>query len=717
MKDEWEGLLEKVKNKYGINEDTKLIKKWDEVYVTDREIIDNYSNAQKEGNTCTLTAEYNGAIYKLVIENYTSGSPKKTLYKYVSYTNSALDLQPIVAKWYVTLRNIALVMSMSVLVYVGIRMMLTSIAAEKAKYKTMLFDWVIGIGLMFIMQYVMVFATALNDEFIDLVASGTNELKGNVAAFPINDKWNLEQLNETGQAYKVIDGIVYYPTNLMGGLRIAIQDGRNDTLTYAGMTIAFLVMVFYTAFFIFTYIKRVIYMAFLTIIAPFVALTYPLDKISDGKAQAFNMWIKEYIFNLLIQPMHLLLYYILISSAIKLATENVLYTLVALGFLIPAEKLIRKFFGFDKAQTPGFLGGAAGAGIVMSAVGNLRRFASPSKGGKDGSEKDTTGKNRTKDSKASLDVKDMFNDGKSSSLEESSQGIRTNSNAQNELETREEATRMVDTSTEEATQASTQIFDESTVTTPTETMAPTPSKSATKGDGGAPSETKQKDEKKSGGSDDAERSFGAKIRGATGSVLGSAGRGIMRVASKTPGLIARGYGAATLGAIGLAAGIATGDANNAFQYTLTGAGAGSAVGAGLFNRATKTAGNIQDDWIRGWYGDKYDEYLNKKSDRQFMLSKENRNYYKSMFGDDWYKRMEEALKYRQYKVTDNKIIAKAMLKLNGYSEKERIQLAQWASKVDSKEDWARMRDSLKNKYNWSDARLNKVEDGIYKIKF
>ena len=40
-------------------------------------------------------------------------------------------------------------------------------------------------------------------------------------------------------------------------------------------------------------------MAFLTIIAPLVALTYPIDKINDGKAQAFNMWFKEYIFNLL----------------------------------------------------------------------------------------------------------------------------------------------------------------------------------------------------------------------------------------------------------------------------------------------------------------------------------------------------------------------------------------------------------------------------------
>lgn len=32
-------------------------------------------------------------------------------------------------------------------------------------------------------------------------------------------------------------------------------------------------------------------------IAPLVALTYPIDKVKDGKAQAFDMWFKEYTMN------------------------------------------------------------------------------------------------------------------------------------------------------------------------------------------------------------------------------------------------------------------------------------------------------------------------------------------------------------------------------------------------------------------------------------
>ena len=63
-------------------------------------------------------------------------------------------------------------------------------------------------------------------------------------------------------------------------------------------------------------------MAFLTIIAPLVAMTYPIDKITDGKAQAFNMWLKEYIYNALIQPFHLIIYTVMVGTAMDLVERG-----------------------------------------------------------------------------------------------------------------------------------------------------------------------------------------------------------------------------------------------------------------------------------------------------------------------------------------------------------------------------------------------------------
>ena len=81
----------------------------------------------------------------------------------------ANSLKPTIAKWYYTLRNLALVLMMIELVYIGIRMVLSSVASEKSKYKEMLKDWVIAVCLIFIMHYIMAFATNIVDQFTKLV--------------------------------------------------------------------------------------------------------------------------------------------------------------------------------------------------------------------------------------------------------------------------------------------------------------------------------------------------------------------------------------------------------------------------------------------------------------------------------------------------------------------------------------------------------------------
>ena len=90
------------------------------------------------------------------------------------------------------------------------------------------------------------------------------------------------------------------------------KDDSQMAVTRAGYNVIYVVLVIYTIIFCFTYLKRVIYMAFLTMIAPLICLTYPLDKIKDGQAQALSMWLREYIFNALLQPMHLIIYSLLI---------------------------------------------------------------------------------------------------------------------------------------------------------------------------------------------------------------------------------------------------------------------------------------------------------------------------------------------------------------------------------------------------------------------
>ena len=257
---------------------------------------------------------------------------------------------------------------------------------KKAKYKERLKDWLVAVCLIFIMHYIMVFAIELVARITELVREGVG-INGNVVYIELTDKQyeNAKKIIES-QEYDISqigeittengEKALTWKTDLAGYFRIHSQMTDEGTAKWAGYALCYVVLVVFTLFFAWTYLKRVVYMAFLTIIAPLVAMTYPIDKMTDGKAQAFDAWLKEYIFNLMIQPLHLLLYAILVSSAFELATSSPIYALVTIGFMIPAEKLMRRFFGFEKAKTPGLLGGAAGAALAMSGIQSLGRHKS-----------------------------------------------------------------------------------------------------------------------------------------------------------------------------------------------------------------------------------------------------------------------------------------------------------------------------------------------------
>lgn len=306
-----------------------------------------------------------------------------------SVNNSAQELKNAIAKWYYVIRNIALIGLMLVLMYIGIRMLLSSIASEKAKYKQMLGDWLVAMCLIFVMHYFMVFLNVFVENIVELLAS-VSDNSGYTAIFDESDKL-IKQLKDDGYPDDLIsDGKILWKTNLMGKFRVEAQR-RDGTAGYVGYTLCYIVLIFYTVVFTFTYLKRLLYILFLTVIAPFVAMTYPMDKIKDGHAQAFEMWMKEYICNLIIQPFHLILYVIFVSMAFDLAAKNVIYSLVVIGFMIPAEKFLRKMFGFDKASSPGFLAGAGGIAMAMTAMKTLGSYAN---GGKGGNKKTEGGKDK-----------------------------------------------------------------------------------------------------------------------------------------------------------------------------------------------------------------------------------------------------------------------------------------------------------------------------------
>ena len=185
----------------------------------------------------------------------------------------ALQLQETISAWYRSLRNLVVVCLLAVLLYVAIRIIVTSVAADKAKYKQMLMDWLIALFLLFFLHYIMSFTMTLVEIITSSLADSSSVT---VKMIPENTEDSTE---------------VYFKTNLTGYCRLMIE--HVDLGTKAIFLFFYIGIIVYTFKFTFEYMKRAITLAFLTLMAPLVTLTYPIDKMGDGKAQAFNAWFKE----------------------------------------------------------------------------------------------------------------------------------------------------------------------------------------------------------------------------------------------------------------------------------------------------------------------------------------------------------------------------------------------------------------------------------------
>lgn len=266
------------------------------------------------------------------------------------------QLHSTIANWYVALRNFAIVALLSVLLYVGIRMIISSTAADKSKYKEMLMQWLVALCILFFLHYIMSFILTVTEMVTDGIAASSSEI--------------VVKVTDGDKSFK-------FRTDLTGLCRLQIQ--YSDLGARMIYLIFYIALVVYTVMFTWVYVKRAITMAFLTLMAPVVAITYPIDKIGDGKAQAFGIWLKEFMFNALLQPFHLIIFTVFLGASSEIAVRNPIYAILFLAFIIPAEKLLRKMFHLDQATTAGaamdgaakMFGGAAAFKMISNAASKL----------------------------------------------------------------------------------------------------------------------------------------------------------------------------------------------------------------------------------------------------------------------------------------------------------------------------------------------------------
>lgn len=688
----------------------------------------------------------------------------------IKMKSTALELRPTISKWYFALRNLAIVALLSILVYIGIRILISSSADDKAKYKQRMVDWLVAMCLLFFMHYIMAFAVKMTEEITKAVNSVNDPYYITFGDFDSKLKdykyeagsgdsegeyiFNSDGLGKTLHDNNIITNcngkdIFMWPTNLTGKARIELQLEPTEDLTeddiemrQFGYTVIYLALVMYTILFLFRYLKRVMMLAFLTIIAPLMAMTYPLDKLQDGSAQGFNTWLKEYIFNLLIQPVHLILYTVLIGASMDLIADNIVFALAALGFILQAEKILRKFFGFEKASTVAG-GSALGGALAMQGINQMSKLlgkggkggkGGKSGGGENGNNGKTNPKLRTADKgKNTNALLDALLD-KDKDREE--QNARGNINAADEL--LNEATTPEDRAWLEAERAENEAVLNPVNETERDRIAREKAEvmnsdlsdeekqrkleeireSDTRGIGGVALDW-AKDKYQGSKLEHGIQGVTGAIRNrrdAIGSKVGSVvrkipkplrntaktiGKGIRYIAPKAARFATKAAVKGTLmGAGAIAAGTAglvSDDFSNVFKYGAAGIGAGSLAGSGINaipDGVDSIAGNISNG-LNGLYEathteDESEARQNRILDKQALRDPERiRKYQEKLKVSKKEARRimkEEAQKYREAGVTDDKLIIKAMKASEDdfgvdRASKQRIILAQMAEEV------------------------------------
>ena len=356
----------------------------------------------------------------------------------------------------------------------------------------------------------------------------------------------------------------------------------------------------------------------------------------------------------MIPIIHLVLYTVLVTSAIDLAVKSPLYAICVLAFIVPAEKIVKEMFGIKSSTAPA-LGGFAGGALAAQMVQKL------GKGGKDKGKDGKSDKIRTKDDKNVTDPNLVEGDGldalAGTDVNAGNAGIPMAGagGGAGANPTPNQAPRTQQPSGEPQRQGP-----------PTRFQAGM--QNAWNATGGravsAISDSWNSDKNRQ-----RRKNFGNMLRRKYNIPRGKTGRTLLKRAAKGVG---RTYlkGAALIGgaAIGLAGGIVGGDMNDMWKGAALGGTAGSQLGKKASAGIESLAGTVQEDVREINYGE--DEANNLFADQEFVNDVENRAHVvakieeenranniemdRFQVNDELEKRMQEYAQYRRAGITDIK---------------------------------------------------------------
>ena len=237
--------------------------------------------------------------------------------------DSATDMiKQSVTLWYGNFRKIALTAYLIILLYIGIRVLITVSGKQQEKYKEYLIAWGEGVLLLLFFPYILKFALDLNHAFVTMIGDST-----------------LDAVNHN----KPDDQKISSTSGFMSEMQQLGEQSIPGAIVWDIICFEFILILT-------TYYKRLFMVGFLIAVFPVVMILYPIDKVNDGRSQSFSVWLKEMMSNVFMQTFHALIFVFVIGVASN-AKHNWILAFVAVTFLFKGEEILKQILGMGGSAT------------------------------------------------------------------------------------------------------------------------------------------------------------------------------------------------------------------------------------------------------------------------------------------------------------------------------------------------------------------------------
>lgn len=258
-------------------------------------------------------------------------------------------------KWFYNFTLIAVVAYLIILLYMGIRIVISSTAAKKSMYKELFVQWVTGVIILFLFPIVIKYAIKINSEFVAMIGETVKNMDESQNTTDYKDPDKTSDLSTDEKVSEESKQMELNPFDQNDKGYMAVMSRRAHTTKRLSYAMVYLIMAFQLVIIAVMYYKRLFMVAFLIVIFPIVMIAHVLEKVANVKTGgAFSKWTREILITIFVQSIHAVVYSFASATVIAAGDSNNdwILMLVGVSFLFNGESILKKILGYDSQTTP-----------------------------------------------------------------------------------------------------------------------------------------------------------------------------------------------------------------------------------------------------------------------------------------------------------------------------------------------------------------------------